>query len=333
MSQPAPGSVPLEPDPERATARGTTWSLVGTGAVAAAFAARLTAAGHLVLVFGRDRARAEAIAARAGPLAVALRDARELGGAPALVLAVSDGALEEVARELARAFAEQTPSNVARVALHTSGARSRDVLEELVRVGFATGSLHPLASLAPGSDGATLAGAWFAVDGDPRAVAVARRLARVLGQGAVGVGETVAARELVLGNGPDDKLRYHAAASLVAGGVVGLLALAEEALVRSGATREDARAALGALARGALENVAARGPSAALTGPAARGDVGLVRRQLAVLEPEAARVYAALLPRLAALGHARGSVSAEALRALLESTRGGSGSAGWPSPR
>jgi len=288
--------------------------------VAGAFATRLALRGESVLVLARDAASAQSLAQRLGPnveagpnvdarpmlggitrpsaaIATALRDAH------ALVFAVSDDALEEVAEQLAEVYSEELangperngpvsqgpePSGPGpRVALHTSGSRGRDALASFAARGWSTGSVHPLAALAPGGDGAALASAWFALEGDEPALVVARELVHALrgedadrGPGGVaGPGG-----ELLLSAAPDAKLLYHAGASLVSGAVVAVLELAEGCLVRAGVAPDAARAALGALAASAVENVLARGPAAALTGPAARGDVPLVARQLAALE-------------------------------------------------
>jgi predicted short-subunit dehydrogenase-like oxidoreductase (DUF2520 family) len=304
--------------------RASTWALVGTGAVAGALATRLASLGHPVLLHGRDVAATRRLAACAGERVAAVKEPRDLAGARAIVLAVSDNALADVAQDVARVVPAETTAGTQRVVLHTSGAHGVEVLYALSKAGFAVGGVHPLAALAPGSDGAVLERAWFALEGEAAALAVARALVDALRGDCA---EEPRARELVLGSAPGAKLRYHAAASLVSGGVVALLALAEEALAASGIEPTSARAALAALADGAVANVAARGPAAALTGPAARGDVKLVRGQLGALGPEASAVYRALLRRLAALASARGSLDASAAAALCalaqpESPRG-----------
>ncbi|MEZ6017202.1 MAG: DUF2520 domain-containing protein [Planctomycetota bacterium] len=311
-----------------------TWGILGTGAVAGALATRLAAQGHIVLIHGRDAAAARRVAARAGSRAAAVTDPLQLAGARAMVLAVSDAALEDVARELARGLdarglAAPHGAGAPRVVLHTSGAHGREVLGALEDLGLATGSVHPLVALAPGSTGAAFEAAWFALDGPPVALHAARALVAALrGPAARALPHTVTdgaaapavtrssgelgGGELVLGAARDAKLRYHAAASLVSGGVVALLALAEAELVRAGAPLEDARAALAALAASAVANTGAAGPSAALTGAAARGDELLVRRHLGALGPRASAAYSALLPCMRALAEARRGPEAQA---------------------
>ena len=73
---------------------------------------------------------------------------------------------------------------------------------------------------------------------------------------------------------------YHAAAVFASNYAVALLAVAEQLMVRAGVGAADAQAALARLAAGAVENVAAHGPIAALTGPIVRGDAETVERHL-----------------------------------------------------
>src|SRR5689334_21151888 len=72
---------------------------------------------------------------------------------------------------------------------------------------------------------------------------------------------------------------YHAAASIASNYLVTLQAAAEDVATATGLSREEARAILVPLVRGAVENWAVRGPEAALTGPIARGDEATVARQ------------------------------------------------------
>ncbi len=79
------------------------------------------------------------------------------------------------------------------------------------------------------------------------------------------------------------------------------------------------------LARGTLDSVLATGLTRSMGGPAARGDVGTVRRHLAALEradPEVALTYGRLLLKGIPMALARGSLSpdrASKVEALLAS--------------
>jgi predicted short-subunit dehydrogenase-like oxidoreductase (DUF2520 family) len=100
-----------------------------------------------------------------------------------------------------------------------------------------------------------------------------------------------------------------------------LLAMATRVLTSAGVSEEAARGALGTLLTAAAENVRAAGPSAALTGPVARGDVETVRAHLEALAdaPEVLELYRALsreaLPLAASAGADRGRL--EEMRRVL----------------
>lgn len=230
---------------------GLTFSLLGPGRVGTSLAAWTEAAG----------ARRHQTAGRGGA-AVLITKEDDL-----LLLAVPDAALPEVARELAA-----RPQ--ARVVLHTAGALDAGVLAPLAETGAAVGTFHPLKAFPrPLPDPQEARRTFFALDGDPEAIALGRRLAEAWGGAAAPV--PAAARPL-----------YHLAATWAAGGVVTLVALAGEIGERLGLPPEVAAGYL-ELARGALAAVDTGGEvraERALTGPVARGDAAAVARLLNVLE-------------------------------------------------
>jgi predicted short-subunit dehydrogenase-like oxidoreductase (DUF2520 family) len=120
---------------------------------------------------------------------------------------------------------------------------------------------------------ARLAGATFAVAGDDRV----RELVDRLGGRAVTVAD-------------DHRARYHAAACVAANHVVVLLDQVATLAHDVGMSLEDFMP----LASMALDDVAQRGPSAALTGPASRGDLATIDAHLAALPEEERPLYVAL---------------------------------------
>ncbi len=268
MSAPAP---PLD---------GFVFALAGPGRVGASLAHWAVAAG----------ARLRAVAGRPGSdRAVAL--ARELDARAVALesLASSDCDLLLVAlpdADLAAAAATLAARRQAPVALHVAGALGASVLAPLRAAGGAVGSLHPLRAFAAVEpDPAAARGVFFAIDGDPAALALARRLATALGGVAGEVPESV--RPL-----------YHFAATLVAGGATTLVAAALDLAARAGVPAA-ARDGYAELARGALEAaLAATDPADAITGPAARGDLATWERQVAALAAAAPE----LVPLAVALG-------------------------------
>ncbi|HEY8020374.1 MAG TPA: Rossmann-like and DUF2520 domain-containing protein [Thermoanaerobaculia bacterium] len=270
-----------------------TFSLIGPGRVGSSLAAWLAAAGARgISVLGR-------------PLEPA---GLATGGQDLLLLAVPDAALPELAAVLAA-----RPQ--ARVVLHTAGGLDAEVLAPLRgpagSAGSAVGTFHPLKAFPRAlTDPREAQGVFFALGGDPEAIALGERLATALGAEA---GEVPAAARPL----------YHFAASVAAGGVTTLLAAAAEIADRLGLPPAVARGYL-ELARGAIAQALAVGDAAAaLTGPAARGDVATVEKhltELARLAPEKLPLALELARETLRQVARRGPLSAEqeALLAALE---------------
>lgn len=178
---------------------------------------------------------------------------RAAQGVDVLLLAVPDRAVANVAASI---------EPVATTAvIHCSGSLGLDVLSTHRR----RGSLHPLVTLPDPVIGALrLRGRpFFAVAGDQIATDLA------LGLGGQPI---VVADEL--------RTTYHAAACIAANHLVGLLGQVQRVAESAGLPLE----AFLPLARGALDDVGLLGPSAALTGPAARGDLVTLDGHRAALE-------------------------------------------------
>lgn len=192
-------------------------------------------------------------------------------GVDVVVLATPDDVVGEVARTI-----EPVDSTAL---VHLSGSLGLDALAPHRR----RASMHPLAPLPDPVTGCRrlLGGITFAVDGDP----VANALVALLGGQAMKVD-------------PGHRAEYHAAATIAANHVVALMGQVERVAATAGLPID----AFVALARLALDDVAALGPAGALTGPAARGDRQTLARHRAVLCPEERPAYdagAALASRLA----------------------------------
>lgn len=192
-------------------------------------------------------------------------------GVDLLVLATPDAAVDGVA-------AAVHPAERAVVA-HLSGSLGLAPLAGHPRRGV----LHPLVALPDPERGADrLVGAWFglAEEGDPLIEEVVDELH----------GRAVRIAEA-------DWVRYHAAAVVAANHLVALLGQVERLAAGVGAPL----AAYLDLARGSLDDVAAIGPAAALTGPVRRGDTATVARHLAALPEDERDAYRALSEEAAKL--------------------------------
>jgi predicted short-subunit dehydrogenase-like oxidoreductase (DUF2520 family) len=219
--------------------------VIGPGRAGRSLAIALQRAGWQVLgVLGRDDHVADAAV-----------------GADLVVIATPDAAIAEVAASLAPGDA---------VVAHLAGSLGLDVLGTRHR----TAAVHPLVALPDAEVGPTrLAGAWFAVAGDP----IAQRVVSDLGGRWFEVAD-------------EDRAAYHAAAVVASNHLVALLGQVERIAAGIGAPGE----AYVHLAAASLANVAALGPAAALTGPTARGDWATVARHLAAIDASERPAYLAM---------------------------------------
>jgi predicted short-subunit dehydrogenase-like oxidoreductase (DUF2520 family) len=184
-----------------------------------------------------------------------------------VLIATPDGAIEEIANELARIGGQDLQGQVV---LHTSGAMDSSVLHAARSCGASVGSMHPLQTF----NGVTvppLEGKVFAIEGDPMAVRTARKIARALG---------AAPSQIDARNKP----LYHAAGALAAGHTLVVVEAAIQLLMSLGMKRTEAMRALLPMTKQVLQNYERLGPRAAWTGPLARGDYEVVAKHLNVLQ-------------------------------------------------
>jgi predicted short-subunit dehydrogenase-like oxidoreductase (DUF2520 family) len=202
-----------------------------------------------------------------------------LSNSSLVLIATPDDAIAEVADLLAMIFKSvgERKAGSRRIAMHTSGALSSEVLRPLQDAGFATGSLHPLVSISDSRSGAkSFAQAFFSVEGDPAAVRLAKSIIRDFG----GQSFTIKARH---------KSLYHAAAVMASPHLVALFDIALEMLGRCGLSPRRARQVLMPLMESTIANLSQQNPATALTGTFKRGDVATVRRHLAAIKSEGLR--------------------------------------------
>lgn len=184
-------------------------------------------------------------------------------GVDVVVIATSDGSIGAVARVV-------EPGDA--VVMHLSGSRGLDELASHRR----RAAMHPLLSLPNAELGADRlrSGGWFAVAGDPMAAAMV---------------EALGGRSFAVAD--DDRAIYHATACIASNHVVALLGQVERLAALVGVPVE----AFVDLTSGSVANVAELGAGAALTGPAARGDVETIDRHRAALPADELALYDALV--------------------------------------
>jgi len=263
-------------------------AFVGCGAAGRALARLWLRAGHEIGAIHARTHAAEAVAAIGGGVIDG-----PLDDADVVVFGTPDDVLAEIAAST-RLVSNQ-------VAIHLSGAHPSTLLDP---TGARTAGLHPLCAFA--ALDVDLTGKWCFVEGD--AADVAERLAKDLGA-RVGRIDT------------EGKSLYHASAAIASNYLVTLFEWAHRSMGKAGVAGEEGADALLALMQGALENVRSQGVPMSLTGPAARGDIAVVRSHLDAL-PEAEKpLYKALLRATIPIALDKGTLGETAARELRDLAR------------
>jgi predicted short-subunit dehydrogenase-like oxidoreductase (DUF2520 family) len=254
-------------------------AIVGAGNLASALAVSLDRAGY--------RIEAVIVGSRSSSLTKARRLAKQVNArsvvdwsrfrADVVWFCVPDS---EIARA-ARSGADKIDWS-GKVALHSSGALSSDELAVLRKRGARVASIHPMMTFVRGCR-PPFAAVPFAIEGDPAAVRVARRIVGDLG------GVSHAIRK-------SDKAAYHAWGTFASPLFTALLATSESVALLAGVKRKAARRRMIPILLQTLANYATSDAEGAFSGPIVRGDLETVQRHLRVLRkiPPAAAVYVAL---------------------------------------
>jgi predicted short-subunit dehydrogenase-like oxidoreductase (DUF2520 family) len=275
----------------------TAVGIIGPGRVGQALGRILSLAGvRIGWVAARELASARRAARFIGSGRAVTIDSPDLAGAGVLLITTSDSALAEVALTLAKLRSNWRDV----ILLHTSGAwpagGRESLLQPLRQRGAGAASLHPLMTVPSAKAGVrNLIGCWWAIEGDPQAVRLARRWVRAL-------------RGTAFILQPQRKPAYHAAAVIACAGVVTLMESSRRLLERCGVAPSRARRMLEGFVTETAKSFAALGARRALTGPAVRGDWATIRGHLAALEreaPELVPLYKELLNSMLSLSGKR----------------------------
>jgi len=192
---------------------------------------------------------------------------------------------------------------------HTSGSLSSTVLKSVAERGGIIGSIHPLTSISDPVRGASqFDGAYFCIEGMPKAVKLGKKIARQLGGQSFSIST-------------ESKPLYHAAAVTAAGHVTALFDVAVEMLTKCGLGGEESRKIFFPLTESAVQNLRHQKAEDALTGTFARLDIDTFERHLTSmhqsLAPEIVDIYLDLGKRSVELVERRSGVN-ERTRAFRE---------------
>lgn len=244
--------------------------LVGAGRVARALVIALDRAGLPVVAVGSRQP--ERLSQSTYPQPCTPQQA--VDRADLVLLTVADDAIAPVAAALRW--------RVGQAVVHCSGATEVAALDAAAQAGAHTGGFHPLQIFSdPEQAAQRLAGSTAAIEAGPALLPTLQALAAALGMPAT-----------VLP--PGMRVRYHVAAGYAASFLLPVLQEAVALWASFGVDEADALRALLPLSRGTLEAVEARGVAGAVSGPIARGDLGVVARHLAELDrlgPQRAAFY------------------------------------------
>ena len=260
---------------------------IGAGALGTTLALAMHGCGYRVCaVASRTTASAERLAAAisgceaASPQEVAER-------CDTVFLTVPDDAIGDVAASLRWRSGQSV--------VHCSGALALDVLSPVIEACALAGAMHPLQTFTAGVDPtAAFQGIACAIEAPAPLCGALDALATRLGGWPISLSS-------------EDRALYHASAIAACGLVATLLKLAGDLWSGIPGLDEQGMRALLPLTRSTLNNIERQGLPTALTGPAARGDVGVVQMHLDALSERAP----GFLPLYAALSLASLSIARE----------------------
>ena len=243
-------------------------ALIGAGRLGTSLALALFQKGYKILAVAdvNETAAREAAQALGSPPATT-DPACAAKEADLVILAVPDSAVKPVAENLAAKQAFKK----GQIVCHTSGFLPAGALVSLKLFGVYTLSLHPFVSIAAKMQAASLAGAYFALEGDALAVEQAKEIVAALDGFSINIK-------------PQDKPLYHAAGAMASYLAVALWLGSEQALIKAGADQESAGQMVISMLRSLEENIKQNGLAGALTGPIMRGDLATVQGHLQALK-------------------------------------------------
>ncbi len=242
-----------------------TLTIIGCGKVGKALGRCLAAGADMEILDVLNRSAASTLDAisflGAGRAASGFDD---LAPADFYMIATGDNQIESACEALANSGRLAEGS----VVFHCSGAISSSALQSAGDAGAAVASLHPIRSFAaPEKVAADFGGTYCGIEGDHAALEALSLLFERIGARLVPIATS-------------QKQIYHAAAVFASNYLVTLLDVAQQAYRQAGIPPEQSLQLLGPLVRNTVENVLHLGPSGALTGPIARGDLDAAKAQL-----------------------------------------------------
>ncbi len=173
-------------------------------------------------------------------------------------------------RDVAVSLSQNIGSLRNRIVFHTSGALTSDELEILRKKGAVVASFHPLQTFSCAKKQTLLKNIWCAVEGDKKAVSVARVFGNKIGMNIF----TIAKK---------DKPLYHASAVFASNYLITLLSVVEELSEHIRIPKKNIWKIYSPLILQTLHNATSSSPAEALTGPIVRGDIKTITKHIKAL--------------------------------------------------
>lgn len=278
--------------------------IIGTGAVGSALAVLLQNAGYTISgISGRNKERSEELAGR---LKIQKHDAGNdeiIKDADVIFFCLPDDSLAE---EIKRC-ADTIDSVDQKIFFHTSGVLSSSIFEPFRKKGALAASFHPLQTIPRSNAAVSLKDFAIALEGDQTAVDYAYEMVQKIG-----------AKPMLLR--PEQKVMYHATATLASNGLVGLSGVVEEMIDAVG-LGEEGREYFYKLMGQSLDNSRSMTAPDAITGPAARGDVATLKQHLNTLRqqsPHIVPIYVVIGSHCVSLAIQSGKLSQERGESILD---------------
>ena len=200
-----------------------------------------------------------------------------------IIISVPDDKIGEVVRSISLCSRSLRGKTV----IHTSGALTSSEISPLAKKGASVASFHPLQTFSKSNDCTSLKNVWCAIEGDPTAVAICKKLAGLIGAKYFSVSKK-------------DKTLYHIAAVFASNYQVTLFSVVELLATEIGIPKKHLWNIFRPLIRQTLENVFSTSPAEALTGPIVRGDYKTIAAHLKKLETSKTMEH--LVPLYSTLG-------------------------------
>ena len=242
---------------------------IGAGAVGTALASKLNSRDYpVVAVASRSQASAGNLAERIKECS-AVNSSQDVADVAELVFITTPD-------DVIASVAAQVDWHRGQGVVHCCGAESPDILAPARKLGAHTGAFHPLQTFASVEKALeNIPGYTVAIEAEPPLLETLKDIAIALGSQWI---------ELKAG----DRVAYHASAVVACNYLVTLEKLATDLWQQTfNVPRQQAVQALLPLIRGTIRNIETVGIPDCLTGPIARGDIGIVKKHLDALEKAA----------------------------------------------